>query len=444
MTPVLSPATTDDTAAAALLRRIGWRVLPLLLLLYLIAYLDRVNIGFAANRMQHDLGFSDALYGTGAGFFFLGYLVAQVPSNLLLYRLGARRTIAGLMVAWGAVAASMAFVHTPTMFLLLRFLLGIAEAGFYPGVILYLTLWLPRRIRTSFTGWFVFAIPLASIVGGPLSTWILEHGRVRRFADWQVLLISEALPAVLVGIVLPWLMTDSPAEASWLNDGDRELLAATRAADEPAIPAEDGQSKGVRVSELLHVLRFAAVYFTLQFGLYSQNFWLPKILQGIGVPQKKVGWDVAVVYILAAIGMTIWGKLADRAPTRRWTLSLALLFAAIGYALTAVPLGSAGRFGVVVIIGAFGLGAAGGLGATSTFWAQVTLGQRAAAIASMVALVNSLGNLGGFVGPTVLGHLQERTGSHAVGMLTASVVLLVGIALFYAARPPIDAQTNSL
>ncbi|HEY4357269.1 MAG TPA: MFS transporter [Acidobacteriaceae bacterium] len=440
MTPDLSPATTNDSAAV-LLRRIGWRTLPLLLLLYFIAYLDRVNIGFAANRMQHDLGFSDALYGTGAGFFFLGYLVAQVPSNLLLYRLGARRTIAGLMLVWGSVAAGMAFVHTPTMFLVLRFLLGIAEAGFYPGVILYLTLWLPRRVRTSFTAWFVFAIPLASILGGPVSSWILEHGRVGRFADWQVLLLGEAMPAVVMGVLLPWLMTDSPSEARWLSDEDRSLLAATRAADEPAVVVSETNVRNYDIGFFAHVLRFAAIYFTIQVALYSQSFWLPKILQSLGVAQKQVGWDIAVVYILTAIGMLVWGRISDRAPTRRWTLSVPLLFGAVGYAITAVPINNMGRLGIVLMIAAFGLGAAGGLGATSTFWAQVTLGQRASAIAGMLAMINALGNLGGFVGPTVLGYLQERTGSHAVGMLTASAFLLVGVALFYSVRSTIDAQT---
>ncbi len=195
MLPSRSRTAPDEAYAAnALLRRIGWRTLPLLLLLYLIAYLDRVNIGFAAISMQRDLHFSDSLYGTGAGMFFLGYFIAQVPSNLLLARFGARRTIAVLMIIWSLVSASVAFVHTPLAFLSLRFLLGIAEAGFYPGVILYLTLWLPRRVRTSYTGWFIFAIPLASIFGGPLSTWILQHGAVGRCNDWQMLLLTQAAP----------------------------------------------------------------------------------------------------------------------------------------------------------------------------------------------------------------------------------------------------------
>ena len=220
----VSPSAASHNETQRVLRRVGWHILPLLLLLYFVAYLDRINIGFAAAAMQRDLHFSDSLYGTGAGLFFLGALLAQLPSNLILYRVGARRTIGGLMVVWGMVSGAMAFQHSPTLFLVLRFLLGVAEAGFYPGVIFYLTLWLPRRVRSSFISWFLFAIPMASIFGGPLSSWVLAHSHIGRFADWQLLLLTEAAPALLLGALLPWLMSDSPERASWLSPHERSLL----------------------------------------------------------------------------------------------------------------------------------------------------------------------------------------------------------------------------
>ena len=418
-------------ATNGLLLRIGWRILPLLLLLYLIAYLDRVNIGFAASSMQRDLRFSDSLYGTGAGVFFLGYFVAQVPSNLLLSRFGARRTIAVLMVTWSLVSASMAFVQSPLAFLLLRFLLGVTEAGFYPGVILYLTLWLPRRVRTSYTGWFIFAIPLASIFGGPLSTWILQQGSEGRFHDWQILLLTEAAPALLIGACLPMLMADTPQEAKWLNDSERAALKQMREADEPPLPEAEGIAKpGFHFGSLGHLLRFALIYFSIQFALYALNFWLPKILQALHVLPKEIGWRVAIVYAIAAVAMLMWGKIADCAPTRRWTLAVPLVAGALGFAATAIP---AAKIGYILL--AFGVGAAGGLSATPAFWSQATLGQKSSDIATMIALINALGNLGGFAGPTLLGHLQQTTHSHTAGMLVASAGLLLGAVAFYAKSP---------
>ncbi len=435
-----APTTASAAETALLLRRVGWRILPLLLLLYFVAYLDRINIGFAAAAMQRDLHFSDSLYGTGAGLFFLGALLAQLPSNLILYRFGARRTIAGLMLVWGCISGTMAFQHSPVAFLVLRFLLGVAEAGFYPGVILYLTLWLPRRVRTSFIAWFLFAIPLASIFGGPLSSWILQHGRIGRFADWQVLLLTEAAPALLFGALLPFVMADSPAQAAWLNPQERAILLRVRADDEPAEAAATPLSSATSaprkldVGSLRHLFLFAAIYFTLQFGLYAQSFWLPRILQSMGVAASAVGWHIALVYFGSAIIMLGWGFVTDRAPTLRWTLGVPLLLAAAGYAATSFA-GRMGSFSLVAVMVAFGLGSAGALAATPPFWAQVTLGQRTTAIAGMIALINALGNLGGFAGPTALGWIRQTTGGYAIGMLTAGTAILLAAAGFYAARP---------
>jgi ACS family tartrate transporter-like MFS transporter len=418
-----------------MLRRVGWHILPLLILLYFVAFLDRINIGFAAASMQRDLHFSDSLYGTGAGLFFLGALLAMLPSNLLIDRLGARRVIAGLMIAWSLVSGSMAFLHSPVTFLVLRLLLGVAEAGFYPGVIFYLTLWLPRRVRSSYLAWFIFAVPMANIFGGPLSSWILAHGHIGRFANWQVLLLTEAAPALLLGSLLPWAMTDSPAQAKWLNPRERALLLQARADDEPP-PSAAPASRRFDIGSLRHILLFAGIYFTMQFGIYAQSFWLPKILANMGVPSRSIGWHIAWVYLGAMAIMLAWALFADRAPTRRWTLAVPLLISAVGYAATSLSSHiSAGTLALVVVMVAFGLGGAGELAATPPFWAQVTLGQRPTAVAGMIAVINALGNIGGFAGPSTLGWLQQHAGGYSAGMLSVGAAILMGVVLLYAAHP---------
>jgi len=436
----------EREATAHVLRRVIRRILPLLLLLYFIAYLDRINISFAAASMQRDLHFSDALYGTGAGLFFLGALLAQLPSNLILARIGARRTIAGLMLVWGCVSAAIAFVHTPAAFLTLRFLLGVAEAGFYPGVIFYLTLWLPRRVRTSAIAWFLFAIPLASIFGGPLSTCILQLHPHVGFSDWQQLLLVQAAPAILMGAALPWLLSDSPAQAKWLSERDRTLLESARAGDEPPATIESPtRHAAIDFGPLPHLLLFVAIYFAMQFGLYAQSFWLPRVLQGLGVAKSGIGWHVSLVYIAAALLMILWGYVTDRAPTRGWTLIVPLLLSAFGYAATSL---GAHRFSsfttMLVVLFAFSLGSAGALAATAPFWAQVTLGQRTASVAAMVAIINALGNLGGFAGPSVLGVVYQYTHTYTVGMLIAGAGIAgaAGMLLAFHRVPAKPADSN--
>jgi MFS family permease len=436
-------ANPDREATDHVLRRVLWRILPLLLLLYFIAYLDRINISFAAASMQRDLHFNDALYGIGAGLFFLGALLAQLPSNLLLARIGARRTIAGLMLAWGCISAAIAFVHTPAAFLTLRFLLGAAEAGFYPGIIFYLTLWLPRRVRTSAIAWLLFAIPLASIFGGPLSTWILQLGPHGGFSDWQLLLLTQAAPAVLLGAMLPWLLSDSPAQAAWLTERERELLERAREQDEPPPSTVESPARHTVIDfgSLRHLLLFVVVYFAMQFGLYAQSFWLPRVLQGLGVAKPAIGWHVSLVYIAAALLMIVWGYVTDRAPTRRWTLVVPLLLSALGYAATSLGAHRlSGSATLIVILFAFSLGSAGALAATPPFWAQVTLGQRAASVAAMVATINALGNLGGFAGPSALGVLYQHH-TYTAGMLIAGAgIAIAAVLLLVFQQVPADSR----
>ena len=431
-----APTLTPDDHH--LLTRVRRRILPLLILLYLIAYLDRINLGFAATAMQRDLRLSDALYGAGAGLFFVGTLTFQVPANLLLARFGARRTLSAMMVLWGCVSASMVLVHTAPVFLTLRFLLGAAEAGFYPGVILYLTLWLPRSARNSATAWFLFAIPLASIFGGPLSTWLLAHGSHGPLRDWQALLLTEALPAILVGASLPVFMTDSPREARWLSPAERDRLLALNTEVQTRAAGTGRFDPG----PLPHLARFAALYFAMQVALYAQSFWLPKLLEslsrgGATLPATRVGWLVSVVYILAAAGMLLWGYISDRMRSSRLALAIPLLVAAAGYAFTTFANATQHLdAALAILILGFGAGAAGALAATPPFWSEVTLGQRPAALAGMIALINALGNLGGFAGPTILGILREHTASYTTGMLVAAAGVLFAAILALTRRAP--------
>jgi ACS family tartrate transporter-like MFS transporter len=385
--------------------------------------------------MQRDLHFSNALYGTGAGLFFFGALIAQVPSNLLLARIGARRTIAALMVTWGIVSGATAFVHSAHVFLLLRLLLGMAEAGFYPGVIYYLTIWLPRRVRASFTATFLFAIPMASIFGGPISTWILERGSHGRFADWQTLLLLEAAPAILLGALTPFLMSDTPQQARWLSPADRVTLLEALRADATGLPPEPTNTPTFTAAHIAHIARFAAIYFTMQFALYTQSFFLPKILHDIGQPQRLIGWQVSAVSLLSAIGMLLWGRVVDKSPTSRWTLSTPLLFAAVGYFAASVFVHT--QHTAIALLISFGIGAAGALGATPPFWTQLTDRQSASTLAIMIAIVNALGNLGGFAGPSLIGKLQDTFGGYTSGLTVAAIGLLIGAALQLFRRRPI-------
>jgi ACS family tartrate transporter-like MFS transporter len=417
-----------NDADAALFRRVAWHIVPLLVLLYFLAYLDRVNVGFAAAAMQRDLHFSNALYGTGAGLFFLGSLIAQVPGSLLVARVGARRILGLLMVSWGMVSGAMAFVHSAHSFLILRLLLGVAEAGFYPGVIYYLSTWLPKHVRAGAIGVFLFAIPMASIFGGPISSWILEHGSRGRFSDWQVLLLLEATPAILIGALVPFLMADTPQQARWLSTGERAtLLTALRADREAHSPEAVADKPRITAGLVIHVARFAAIYFTMQFGLYAQNFFLPKILHDIGQPLRLIGWQVSAVSVLSAVVMYLWSRTVNRFPTARWTLTTPLLFAAAGYLAASVFVHM--PHATVALLISFGIGGAGALGATLSLWMQVSDRQAAATLAITIAIVNGLGNVGGFVGPSLIGKLLDASGGYTVGLAIAAVGLLLGATL---------------
>lgn len=411
----------------ALYRKVAWKILPLLFVSYIVSYLDRVNIGFAALRMQQDLGFSDAVYGLGAGIFFIGYVLFEVPSNLLLTRIGARRTIMRIMIAWGVVSSSMMLVQTPLQFYIARFLLGVFEAGFFPGIILYLTYWFPARLRGSVIAVFMSAIAIAGVLGGPVSGWIISAmDGVHGLQGWQWMFLLEGSPAIVLGILAAFLLIDRPEDAPWLSAEER-----ARIAQEVAAPTAGGSHKLAGVVRDPRVYALALVYFAVMAGLYILGFWLPGMIKGYGVADPlHIGLLTAVPYLAGGVGMIVIGRRSDRVGERRWHLASCMLVAAAALvACTWVP-GQLLPGLLTLSVAAVGLYASMPL-----FWTIPTryLGSQAAA--GGIAMINSLALFGGFTSPTVLGAVKASTGSLDLGLYVFAAVLAVGATVLLLAIP---------
>lgn len=407
---------------ARVLRKVALRLLPFIGLLYFVAYLDRVNVGYAALTMNADIGLSAAAYGAGAGIFFLGYFLFEVPSNLILEKVGARRWITRIMVSWGLLSAGMAFIDGPVAFYVVRFLLGVAEAGFFPGMILYLTYWFPWSERGRIVAAFMLAIPISAVVGAPLSTALLDVS-VFGLAGWRTMFLLEGLPAVVLGVVVFFWMTDRPAAAAWLSDPEKATLQ--QALDRDHVAAEDSHLHSLRHALTSpKVWKYAFVYFGAVMGSYGLGFWMPQIVKGFGgLTNQQTGLVTAVPYLLAAIAMLLWGRHADRTGERLWHFILPALLAAGGFLLAATSRETAVQFAGLA------LGAIGVNGACSAFWALPTRFLRASAAAGGIALINSVGNLAGYLGPYVMGFLRERTGAYGAGLLALSAALVASALL---------------
>jgi D-galactonate transporter len=410
-----APAIDED----ALYARVTRRFVPFLFACYVAAYLDRVNVGFAKLTMAADLEFSDTVYGLGAGIFFIGYFLFEVPSNLLLHRIGARRALTRIMVLWGALSAAMMFVTTPTSFYVLRFLLGVAEAGFFPGVLLFLTWWYPAERRGRVTALFVTAVAISGVIGNPLSGWIMQAmDGTRGWHGWQWLFLLEGLPAVALGIVAWFWLDDRIADARWLTPAERALLSAN-------IERDNAHKAGLTVGESLRDARvwlIAAIYFCLVSGLYGINFWLPTIVRELGVDGVlEIGFVSAVPWAAAAVCMTLVGASADRRRERRHHIAVPALIGAAGLAAS-VPLAGS----PVAAVLALSLGTCGLLSAIPLTWSLATAFLRGAAAASGIALINSVGNLSGFASPYLLGFIREVTDSTALGLYVLAGMLTLG------------------
>lgn len=418
----LSATLTAEGAPApdAAYTKVFWRIVPFLMLCYVIAYLDRVNVGFAKLQMSSDLGFSETVYGLGAGVFFLGYFLFEVPSNVLLHRVGARVWIARIMITWGLLSAAFMFVKTPGTFYLMRFLLGIAEAGFYPGVILYLTYWYPSHRRARIVAVFMSAIPVAGIFGNPLSGWIMDafHG-AGAMAGWQWMFVIEAVPAVLVGLLVLVYLDNGIRSAKWLSEPEKQYLEREIAADRKGTESEHSIAAIFRDRR---VWAMCLIYFCFVMGQYGLTFWMPTLVKATGVKGNfHVGLLSAIPFVCAIVAMNLLGRSADARRERRWHLVVPALLGAVGFVVAA-----SFAENTVVSIAALSLAAAGVLSCAPLFWSLPTAFMSGAAAAVGIAAINSVGNLAGFVSPYLVGALKDATHSTQTGMYVLAAMLVVG------------------
>ena len=409
-------------------RRIAIRLVPFLVLCYFVAYLDRVNVSFAKLTMDADLGISDTMYGFGAGVFFLAYFLFEVPSNLLLHRFGARRWIARIMFSWGLISGAMAFIpqiasatalSNEYTFYLLRILLGFAEAGFFPGIIFYLTLWFPSAYRARMVGYFMAAVPLSSAVGSPISASLLLLDGAGGLAGWQWLFISEALPSILLAFVTFFYLTDRPKDATWLADDGRAFIATRLAAE------EEQRAAAVKISVWQslanpRVLALSLVYFSGVAALYGVSFWLPTIVKGFGVSIAMTGWINAIPFTVGFFGMIWYGRHSDATMERVGHTAVALALAAIGIGVSGL-LDDPFLKMIALSVGAFGVFAF-----LPILWTLPTAFLSGAAAASGIAVINSIGNLSGYFGPFAMGWIKDRTGSFSYGLLTIAACAAIG------------------
>jgi len=415
--PVATPAFENATYA-----KVTWRLLPFLFICYVAAYLDRVNVGFAKLQMLSDLKFSESVYGLGAGIFFIGYFVFEVPSNILLHRLGARVWISRIMVTWALVSAASLFVNTPAMFYALRFLLGVAEAGFFPGIVLYLTYWYPSARRGRMNALFMIGIPVAGVVGGPLSGWIMQaFNGVQGLSNWQWLFLLEALPSLLLGIVTLFVLPNGIRAAAWLEERQKQLLEDNIARDGYA-----GAEASLRsIVSNGRVWRLAAIYFCCMMGLYGVSFYLPTLIKAAGVKDAlDVGLLTAVPYAVAIVSMILVARSSDRHNERRWHLAMAGVAAAAGFYASTLYTGN-----IALVLFTLSLGTAGVLSMMPVFWTYPSSVLTGTAAAAGIAMINSIGNLAGFVSPSVIGWMKDVTHSTNAGLVVVAAALSVGAAL---------------
>jgi D-galactonate transporter len=410
---------------AALYRKLNWRLLPFLLLCYTFAYLDRVNIGFAKLQMQSDLGFSDAVYGLGAGIFFLGYVLFEVPSNLLLPKIGARKTISRIMVLWGLTSAAMLFVRSEPMFYAMRFLLGVFEAGFAPGMIFYLTYWYSRARMAQVMAIVMLAGPIGGMFGGPLSTWIMTSFSGAHGLDgWQWMFLVEGLPCVIFGILALFVLDDRPADARWLTDDEKRLLASE-------VDSSNTHHSFAQVAKDPRVYLMAVPYFCFICGIYAVSFWLPTILKADGVTDTmQIGLYSAIPYIASAIAMTVVGRSSDRRGERRYHSAIPALIGSVTLAIATFYGGQ-----LAISLTCITIATAMMWVAYTVFWAMPPEYLKGDAASGGIALINTIGLIGGFLSPTIIGWARTATGNLQAGLYVMVVLLAIGAFVLIAMRP---------
>ncbi|MET3510341.1 MULTISPECIES: MFS transporter [Plantibacter] len=410
-----------------LFRKIAFRILPLVMMGFFLSYLDRVNVGFAKLEMSSDLGFSDAVYGLGAGVFFIGYFIFEIPSNLILARVGARVWIARIMITWGIISGLMFLVDSEWMFYLMRFLLGVAEAGFIPGVLFYMAQWFPASRRGRAWGVFYLALAFSGVVGGPLSGIILNSTHLALdLQGWQWLFIIEAVPTVILGFVILKFLREDHRTAPWLDDAEKARLSEMLEAERP--PAGHTPLRDVFRSPIIWLL--ALIYFSYNFALYGISFWLPSLIQGLGVEGTlQIGFISAIPSIAAMVAMVVFGFSSDRHQERKKHIAAAFGLSFIGFAICVI----AGPNPVLGIIG-LSLANAGALAIPAIFWSFQTAMLTGTALAGGIALINSTGNLAGFAAPYLIGFVRDATGSPNIALVVSAGFMVLGAALVLAVR----------
>ncbi|WP_245621184.1 MFS transporter [Paraburkholderia ferrariae] len=419
----------EDAEKIILYRKIGWRVLPFLMICYMFAYLDRINIGFAMLQMRTDIGLGDTAYGLGAGIFFLGYAMFEIPSNLLLPKVGARKTLSRIMILWGLTSASMVFVHSEHLFYAVRFLLGVFEAGFAPGMIFYLTYWYPKERMAQVIAIVMCASPIGGILGGPLSTWVMTtFAGMHGLAGWQWMFLLEGMPCVVLGVLALWYMDDRPDGARWLSERQKNLLSG-----DLAVPRSHHHSFRQVLADP-RVIMLALAYFCIICGIYAVSFWLPTILKGAGLRSMlQIGVCSALPYVAAIVGMIYFGRRSDRRGERRWHSALTALGGAVGLTVAALHPGD-------LSISLISITVATGLmwGAYAVFWAMPSGYVKGDTAAGGIAYINTIGLLGGFVSPFVMGWIKDLTGTMVSGLLLMVGLLIAGALLIIVNRLPAD------
>ena len=417
-----SPISDDDKNA--IYKRITLRLIPFIFICYLFNYLDRVNVGFAKLQMLDALKFSETVYGLGAGIFFIGYVLCGVPSNLALTKFGPRRWIAVMMISWGTLSTCLMFVTTPTGFYTLRLLTGAAEAGFFPGVVLYLSQWFPSFRRGRIMALFLCAIPVSGLIGGPFSGWILSHFAAGQggLAGWQWMFLLQGIPTVVLGALAIFLLSDSFANAKWLGAHERAVLEADHRLDAASKPASSATDSLSAVFKNPAIWAFGLIYFCIQSGVYAINFWLPSIIKSLGFSDTLViGWISAIPYLLAAVFMLLVGRSADLHKERRWHLVVPMLMGAIGLVIAV-------NFAAHPAIAILGLTIAtmGALTGLPMFWPVPTAMLSAGAAAGGLALINSMGQMAGFLSPYLVGFVKDATGSTDAALYFLAAVIVGG------------------
>jgi MFS family permease len=422
----VSVSPNAESVEAETLRAVTVRLVPLLMALYFVNFLDRTNLGIAKAEISADLQLSATMFGLASGIFFIGYVLVEVPSNLALVRFGARRWLARIAVSWGIVAVAIAFAPNAGTLLVLRFLLGVAEAGLFPGVVFYLSQWFPAAYRARVVGVFMLAVPVATAVGTPLAAWLIQTGHgVWGLAGWRFMMICVGLPAVLLGLVCWFYLTDRPADAHWLNSAQRRWLTDTLAAEERQISTQY-RFPLRRTLTSPRVWALAIVYFAVAYGLYALAFFLPSIVAGfrktfgVQLSLLQVGFITAVPYVFGAVAMFLWSRHADRTREHVWHVAIPLLLGGL-----AIPMALYLRHPVAVMVPVV-IAAMGIFAALPVFWALPSRFLTGAAAAAGIGLINSLGNLGGFAAPYATGALEDLTGTNKAGMWAVGILLVLG------------------